>query len=166
VLADAEPNSVYYDHYKKILLDLGVSESRVETILKPYKGIKEGDGQGYITVDAYRTLKKLQNRWSDQQELLYKKVIKGGEITTAEYVELFPPYKLQYFGPLVAQTKDFANGTVLPVTAFHKFALVPLIPSWVKGSDLEVLHKEMLRDNIQYATFGSGSKVGDRKSVV
>ena len=38
---------------------------------------------------------------------------------------------------------------------------MPLIPSEIKGSDLEKLHHEMLRNNIQYATFESGSKVGN-----
>lgn len=138
-----------------------VKERVAKEIVKYSKDeIKEGDGQGYITIDAYRTLKKLQNKWSDDQERLYKKVIKGEEITVGDYVELFPPYKLQYFGPLVAKSKDYANGTEVPVTAFHKFALVPLIPSVIKGSDFEVLHKEMLRNNIQYATFATGSKVG------
>lgn len=116
------------------------------------KEIKEGDGQGYITFDAYRTLKKLQNKWSDKQEEVYQKIVKGEPIT-GPLDEFFPVYKLQNFA--------YLEDTVLPVTAFHKFALFPLIPSVIKqGSDLDKMHKSMLEQNIQYLTFDSGSKVG------
>jgi hypothetical protein len=114
--------------------------------------IKEGDGQGYITLDAYRAFKKLQNKWSNDQERLYQRVIKGEEISLDDLTEGFPVYKLQNFG--------FAEDTVLPVGIMHKFALFPLIPSAIKGTELEELHKKMLEDNIQYATFASGSKTG------
>jgi exodeoxyribonuclease-5 len=114
--------------------------------------IKEGDGQGYITIDAYRAFKKLQNKWSNDQERLYQKVIKGEEISLDDLTEGFPVYKLQNFG--------FAEDTVLPVGIMHKFALFPLVPSAIKGTELEALHKKMLEDNIQYATFASGSKTG------
>lgn len=114
--------------------------------------IKEGDGQGYITFDAYRTLKKLQNKWSDKQEELFQKII-NGEPITEPLDEFFPVYKLQNF--------SFLDNTVLPVTGFHKFALFPLIPSVIKqGSDLDKMHKSMLEQNIQYLTFDSGSKGG------
>jgi exodeoxyribonuclease-5 len=126
----------------------------VDREIKKYtkEEIKEGDGQGYITFDAYRTLKKLQNKWSDKQEDLFQKIIKGEPIE-GPLDEFFPVYKLQNFG--------YLEDTVLPVTAFHKFALFPLIPSVIKeGSDFDKLHKKMLEQNIQYVTFESGSKVG------
>lgn len=146
--------------YQKRLVELPkaeadkIVEERVAKEIAKYKKdeIKEGDGQGYITFDAYRNLKKLQKKWSDQQENLYRKINRGEDVPYSEILELFPPYKLQHFG--------FLDGTELPVTAFHKFALVPLVPTWIKGSDLETLHKEMLRNNIHYLTFESGSKVG------
>jgi energy-coupling factor transporter ATP-binding protein EcfA2 len=130
-----------------------IIEKRLVAELKPYKEMTEGDGQGYITIDAYRTLKNLEGKWGKDEEALYQKVIQGKEITADEVVKLFPVYKVQHFGPL-ANTK-------LPVNAMHKFALAPLIPSVIKGSDLESLHEQMLADNIQYATFVSGSKVGN-----
>lgn len=127
-------------------------EKRVKIEADKYLKMTEADGQGYITIDAYRTLKKGMNKWSDQQEALYKKIVARQEITAKDVVNFFPVFKLQNYGNLA--------GTVLPVTAMHKFALMPLIPSVIKGSDLETLHHEMLRNNIQYATFASGSKVG------
>jgi hypothetical protein len=125
-------------------------EKKVSKYLK--SEIKEGDGQGYITIDAYRAFKKLQNKWSNYQERLYQKVIKGEEISLDDLIEGFPVYKLQNFG--------FAEDTVLPVNIMDKFALFPLIPSAIKGTELEVLHKKMLEDNIQYVKFASGTKTG------
>lgn len=129
-------------------------KERVDKEVEKYtkKEIKEADGQGYITFDAYRMLKKLQNKWSEAQENLYQKIVKGETISTTDIIEMFPVYKLQNFG--------FVQGTVLPVTAMHKFALMPLIPSMIKGSQLENLHRQMMEKNVYYATFESGSKVG------
>lgn len=140
--------SLSKDELRKKLID-----KRIDIEIDPYKKMTEADGQGYITIDAYRTLRVLADKWTSDQETLYQKAISGEEITSEEIVNFFPVYKLQHFGPL-------AN-TPLPVTAMHKFALMPLIPSAIKGSDLESLHQQMLADNIQYATFVSGSKVGN-----
>jgi hypothetical protein len=152
VLADAEPNSVYYDHYKKILLDLGVSESRVETILKPYKNIKEGDGQGWITFDFYRNFLRSLNKWSDAQEELYNQVVNDPESVDPRKVsEFFPVLKASYYGPLKTEK--------LNVSGLHKFSLMPLIPSVIKGTNLEQFHIQLLEQNIGYALYKSGSKI-------
>jgi len=129
-------------------------KERVDKEVEKYtkKEIKEADGQGYITFDAYRMLKKLQNKWSEAQENLYQKIVRKETVSATDIIEMFPVYKLQNFG--------FVQGTVLPVTAMHKFALMPLIPSMIKGSQLENLHRQMMEKNVYYATFESGSKVG------
>jgi predicted kinase len=129
-------------------------KARVEKEVEKYTKaeIKEADGQGYITFDAYRLYKKLQNKWSDAQENLFQRVVRGEDIKAGEIIEMFPVYKLQNFG--------FVEGTVLPVTAMHKFALMPLIPSMIKGTQLEDLHTQMMEKGVHYATFESGSKVG------
>lgn len=164
IMQDAERDSVYKPIIEKAIREdyekryagkpnaAEEVEKRVKIEADKYLEMTEADGQGYITIDAYRTLKKGMNKWTDQQEALYQKVVSGQEITAADVVNFFPVFKLQNYGNLA--------GTVLPVTAMHKFALMPLIPSVIKGSDLETLHHEMLRNNIQYATFASGSKVG------
>jgi hypothetical protein len=129
-------------------------KERVEKEVEKYTKaeIKEADGQGYITFDAYRLFKKLQNKWSEAQENLYQRIVAKEDISATEIIEMFPVYKLQNFG--------FVQGTVLPVTAMHKFALMPLIPSMIKGTDFELLHRQMMEQGVHYATFESGSKVG------
>ena len=141
---------------RKVMVD-----SRVETETKPYVDMEESDGQGYITFDAYRALKLAEKNWSDEQEALFKKIVSKVNIPMSEILEVFPVYKLQNFGHL-------ANKNLrLPINAMHKFSLMPLIPSMIKeGSDLDSLHRQMMKKNIQYMTFSTGSKVGSIKSKV
>jgi ribonuclease HI len=160
VIKDIERTSEYIKDIEKALREdykaNGKSDAQINDLLakelKPYKEMNEADGAGYITIDAYRTLKKLENAWSNKQEELYKKIINKVPIKASDVVNFFPVYKLQHYGPL-------ANAQ-LPLLAFHKFALMPLIPSEINNSQLEHLHKEMLRNNVQYVTYESGSKVG------
>ena len=144
----------YEERYKDKNIPNKKSEidRRVNIEVDKYKNMVEGDGGGYITFDAYRTLKYLENDWSDEQEALFQKVSTGAEINLHDVINFFPAYKLQNYGAL-------AN-TGLPVTAMHKFALFPLIPSAIENSDLKLLHEQMMEKNIQYLTFQSGSKVG------
>jgi hypothetical protein len=71
-----------------------------------------------------------------------------------DVLKFFPVIKAQYWGPL-------ANQTTVPITAFHKYSLFPLIPSVIKGTNAEDLHHRMMQDGIDYLTFESGSKVGN-----
>jgi hypothetical protein len=144
----------YEERYKDKNIPNKKSEidRRVNIEVDKYKNMVEGDGGGYITFDAYRTLKYLENDWSVEQEALFQKVSTGAEINLHDVINFFPAYKLQNYGAL-------AN-TGLPVTAMHKFALFPLIPSAIENSDLKSLHEQMMEKNIQYLTFQSGSKVG------
>jgi len=160
ILQDISRNSVYLKHIEKALRDdytkRGVAkdiiEYRIAKELKAYSGMEEGDGQGFITFDAYRTLRLVEKNWSADQEDLFQDIINNKPVKAEDIAHFFPVYKLQHFGHL-------AN-TSLPVNAMHKFALMPLIPSVIKGSDLESLHHQMMKGNIQYATFQTGSKVG------
>jgi hypothetical protein len=148
----------YEERYKGIPNAEKIINNRLKIELSKYKGMEEGDGQGFITFDAYRTLRHLENAWSNEQEILFQRIAKGDNVTTSEIKELFPVYKVQNFGNL-------AN-TGLPVNAMHKFALAPLIPSVIADSDLENLHRQMMTKNIQYVTFQTGSKVGSVTSEV
>lgn len=150
--------SIYLDDIvsslKDYYLSLGKTEKEAQALAeqdgKPYKGMEEGDGAGYINIDAYRNLKKLENDWSEAQEDLFKKMVNQEELDPAEVVEMFPPYKLQNYGHLANEG--------LPSLAMHKFALFPLIPNMIKNSDLEALHRRMLKTGTDYVTFKTGSK--------
>lgn len=164
IMQDVKRNSVYINQietglradYEKRYKGTNVSQAEIDRRIKieisKYKGMEEADGQGFVSFDAYRTLANLQNNWSNAQEILFQRIVNKEVISTKEITEMFPVLKAQNFGPL-------AN-TDLPVTAMHKFALAPLIPSVIEGSDLQVLHQQMMDKGIQYVTFQTGSKVG------
>lgn len=120
--------------------------------MHPYAAIKDGDGQGWITFDSYRILKKLEGMWSDKQEDAYNKIVNGDVLSADQLTELFPVYKLQYNGSLATERGRY------PVQAFHKFSLFPLIPSVIKGKPAEKMHHAMMSQNIDYTLFKSGSK--------
>lgn len=132
----------------KEIADISASEYFNED--KPQ--MKIADGQGLIAFEWYRILKKAEGNWSDEQELLYRKVSLGENITAEDVVEFFPPYKLQYFGNIEA--------TGLPINSFHKFSLAPIIPGvWKEGTPIFDLHEKMMEDQVDYVLFESGSKV-------
>lgn len=160
IIKELEEDSTMYAEYRKHLESVYYSRIKnrakakelAETAMDEYLGMKVGDGQGYITFESYRMLKKLENNWTDNQERLYKKVALGEKLAIEDLIEYFPPYKLQYFGNI--QNKG------LPVTSFHKFSLAPLIPEVAKeNSPLHRMHMKMMEQEMDYVTFESGSKV-------
>jgi predicted NAD-dependent protein-ADP-ribosyltransferase YbiA (DUF1768 family) len=168
VLADKVTKSEYLDEYIKAAQDQ--EEARLKELNKSeefindakasikkrfdeaYGSMKEGDAQGWISFDSYRLLMRSLNKWTPKHEALYNKVLTGQQISSEDVTQFFPVKKMQYWGPLA--TKG------LPVYAFHKFSLMPLIPSVIKGTKLEQLHNKMVEQQIDYALFESGSKIG------
>ena len=146
----------YIERYKNLKLSKTVKDdminNAVQSAIKPYLKMEEGDGQGYLTFDAYRILGKLQGKWSKKQEELFQKIINKEDVSKYNLSEFFPVRKYQYFGPL-------ATTNSVPLTGFHKYSLMPLIPNVIEGTNLEKLHDKMTRENITYATYASGSKI-------
>lgn len=165
ILQEMTFNSVMYREYRDEIEEAVYKRTKDRKKAKDYADeaaseyfsadkaqMKIADGQGLISFEWYRILKKAEGNWSDQQELLYRKVSLGENITAEDVVEFFPPYKLQYFGNI--------ESTGLPVNSFHKFSLAPIIPGVAKvGTPLYDLHEKMMKDQIDYVLFESGSKV-------
>jgi hypothetical protein len=166
VLSDPITESIYADEYikaakaweKERLTKLKASAkeikealARVEELYTPYKEMTEGDGQGWINFDAYRALLISLNKWSPYQEELYAKIVNGEDVSTEDVYQFFPVKKMQYWGPLKTDG--------LPVYAFHKYSLMPLIPNVIQGKNLEGLQKKMLEKGVDYALLQSGSKI-------
>jgi hypothetical protein len=160
VIQDAVRKSIYLpdmiEAWQEEYKEAGYSTAEIEEMLKndtdAYEKIKEADGMAYMTLDAYRTLHETGRGWSLAQEELYQKIISGEKVDPKTVREYFPVYKLHYFGAV--------KNDILPITAMHKFAVIPLIPgvNAKEGSEFDKLHKMMLKQNIQYVTFDSGSK--------
>jgi alkylated DNA repair dioxygenase AlkB len=138
--------------YGKDKNKLGSHEKPLGGLMAPYFEIKDGDGQGWVTFDFYRALKVLENNWSAEQEQIYQDVINGKNVAAADIVEIFPVYKLQYAGPLATESGRY------PIQSIDKFALLPLIPTLIKDTPLEIIHHQMIKQDIGYALFDSGAK--------
>ena len=161
IIKDSEKNSEYIKEIRKALeadykkrfpkLSQKEIDKLVNTDADTYLGMEESDGHGYITFDAYRTLKKLQNKWTNEQENLFQRISNGETISPRQINTYFPVYKLHHYGAL-----DFNEAVV---TSMHKFALSPIIPG-SSSKQKEKLHKQMMKEGIQYVTFESGNKVG------
>lgn len=162
VLEDTENQATNYEQYVKLMekaflkrFPEKTSEARdfAEKTLKAYTKQTEGDGQGWITFDAYRSLLILQGNWDwVLQEKIYKDIVAGKDVDQMTVLKFFPVKKVQYWGPLKTDG--------LPVTGMHKFSLAPLIPNVIKGTNLELLHNRMMQNDIHYALYESGSKIG------
>ena len=165
IIKEMQFNSVMYKEYRDEIEEVIYARTKNRKLAKENADkaaseyfsankpqMKIADGQGIIGFEWYRILKKAEGNWSDQQELLYRKVSLGENITVEDVVEFFPPYKLQYFGNI--------ESTGLPVNSFHKFSLAPIIPGVAKkGTPMYDLHEKMMKDQIDYVLFESGSKV-------
>jgi hypothetical protein len=159
VIKDAERISLYIDDLEKLweqdylkTFSPEVAKEKAAADAKPYKEMKESDGIAFVTLDTYRTLKKVGRGWSLAEDALYKKIINDEEVSSKDVKEFLSIYKLHYFGAL--------ENDLLPVTGMFKFSVIPIIPgaNAVPGSELEKLHKKMMRQNTQLVLFGSGSK--------
>ena len=168
VIADAERKSIYLDEmleswkeqYTAALTPLYTDKTalkkeidrRLAKDAKAYKKMTESDGAAFMTFDAYRTLKKQGNSWGIPQEALYQQIIAGEQVDPLKVKEFFPIYKLHYYGSI--------DNAPIATTGMHKFAVAPIIPTIaVKGTELYNLHVKMMKENLQYVAFGSGSKV-------
>jgi predicted NAD-dependent protein-ADP-ribosyltransferase YbiA (DUF1768 family) len=115
-----------------------------------YRNMKSADGQAWISFDAYRALELRLDNWSPSKEMLYQQVLRGEETDVEKLESFFPIKKMQYSGPV--GTDNFA------VNAFHKYSVMPLIPTIIKNTELELLHNKMVSQNIAYTVMHSGSK--------
>ncbi len=133
-----------------------------------YLDMTEGDGFGYISLDAYRDLKVRVGDWSDDAEKLYQWEVyeynntpkkdrtytnSSGVTTSLRYgdwgKQVFHSLKPQYFGPMAE---------VGFRTTMYKTSLMPLLPSVIKGRNLEALHKHMVDNQVSILTHYSANK--------
>lgn len=135
--------------------DLKDKTNILTTVLDKYSEITEGDALGLCTLDFYRNFKILIGQWNDVAEKAYHKAILG-ETLSEDEMYYFVPIKAQYSGPIANSESVF--GRYVRIDAFDKFALVPILPSAVKGKPLEVFNNNLVKQGIDYAMFESGSK--------
>lgn len=154
VYQDSKQRSDYFSTYVDALLSSKMNKEQAETILSAYGEMKEGDAQGYITLDEYREFFIRTGDWTVSHEKIFNKV-QNSEVLTSDEMFYFMPIKAQYFGPQITGNDLFAP-------AYHKYSLMPLIPQMIKGKNLQLLLNNMIKNKVGYAVFKSGSKVGTK----
>jgi len=155
VIKEKETSSAYLQQLKDIIeID---AESYGDGEL-----MKEADGAGWISFDAYRLMNLSCGEWSDAQEALYQKMLSGETIKQSDIKSTFPVRKFQHYGPV---TNSNAKQYGLQMMAFHKYSLMPLIPALIENTPLKKLHDQMMEQGIDYVTMQSGSKVSSISKV-
>lgn len=167
IYKDPKIKSDLHDDYVKVATEHfmrlhNISRKEAEKMAKneldAYEDMKEPDAHGVMTLDSWVIIQQLIGNWDESMQSIYEKIAQGQEITNSEYRKFFGVKKLQHFGPL-ASNKDYDGYLYAP--AFHKFAVMPLIPSMIKGTALERINEDMIRSGHDYYTFESGSKVAN-----
>ena len=164
---DVQAQSNNIQDYTQALVDSGISEKEAKKILGAYAkwneeegkyepSMDEGDAQGWITLDEYREFMMRVGGayWTEKHEsqYQYETKLEAGEEVGENPNFYFMPIKAQHFGPQVADN--------IYAPAFHKYSLAPLYMSLVRGRNMESLLTSMRENQIGYALFASGSKVG------
>ncbi len=153
-IADDKINVLVYNDVKAVSEYLNEYKEAIGAKADKYESYDEADAQGLVTLDEYREMMFRAGDWTPQQNEAYKKAINGETLTTDE-IALFPPLKPQHYGP-----RTDANGK-LYIPTYYKFSLMPLIPSALKGRQLEKLMNYMSDNKIGLVMFASANKVGN-----
>lgn len=168
---DAGYTDMTLDYFRAITLGdvLSVSD------LKGYDPYAETDGGGYITLKANRVFGIRSGEWSDANEAQYRhdmafeELAKSGaskrelekfDRNNPNVASTYTPRK-----PIVSGSKQ--DGRNYNDVVLHKFALLPLsyrlLYNMNPDSNAIKLYNKMQNENVDYAVFESGSKVGAEK---
>lgn len=141
-------------HFKSVVgKDVEVASTYAEDYAsrlghKQYDKINPVDAQGIITFEFYREYSIRTGQWSNENEDNFWKELKG-----ESHSGLFPPMKLVHFG---SETTDEQN-------VYYKFSVYPLLPSMIKGRQLEKIQQKLYNSGASMYIFESGNKVGAPK---
>lgn len=172
-----EPGSIGYtdmtqDHFRSVTLEDVLSNNENLGYDVPYE---ETDGGGLITLKGYRVFALRAGTWTANNEKQYRfdiafeELVKSGanEFVIKKFLKDNPGIKDTYtpIKPIVRGNKE--NGRTYNDIVLHKFALAPLsfriLYELNPNSNALKLYNKMQKENIDYAVFASGSKVGSEK---
>jgi hypothetical protein len=169
--SDAGYTDFTQDFFRAITLGdvLSVSD------LKGYDPYKETDGGGYITLKANRIFGIRSGEWTEANEaqyrhdMEYEDLVKSGatKLELEKFDRRSPEVASTYTArkPIVSGNK--VDGRDYNDVVLHKFALLPLsfrlLHKMNPDSNAIKLYNKMQAENIDYAVFESGSKVGAEK---
>ena len=160
------------DHFKTVTLQDVLSTNENLGYELPHE---ETDGAGLITLKGKRVFALRAGRWTANNEKQYRfdvafeELVKSGadETTIKKFLKGNPGIKDTYTPekPIVRGSKE--NGRTYNDIVLHKFALAPIsfriLYELNPNSNAIKLYNKMQKENIDYAVFASGGKVGNEK---
>jgi len=160
------------EYFRTITLQDVFSSADLDGYRESNESYEETDGGGMITLKAHRIFRIRTSSWSPANEAQYKHDIgfqelvekKGTDEEIIEYEKNNPGIKNTYTPnkPIVSGNK--ANGRNYNDVVLDKYALLPLsfrlLYLMNKDSNALKFYKKLENENIDYAIYNSGRKVG------
>jgi len=172
-LASTDPG---YHNYKAYANTITVSDINVagslSNLVKDYSKTNEADAMSWISDGAYKEVKLKNGQWSNEAEafhqwqLAYTRQNLPGYTYSSDKLEAHdkeliskpaPKYTIEVLKPIVSGNKYNKNNFDL---VLDKFSQMPIYYSMVKGTNLENLYIQMMKQGVDYAIMESGRKVG------
>jgi hypothetical protein len=141
-------------------------------IMPAYGKVNEADAMSWLMDGTYREIKVKNGQWSDEAEAWHqwqmawtRQNLPGYTYTNAalekQDKEMIskpaPKHTIEILKPIVSGTK-YGKSTI--DTVLDKFSQMPIYYSMVKGTNLEKLYLQMMKQGVGYAIVESGRKVG------
>jgi hypothetical protein len=139
-----------------------------------YETANEPDGQSWINLFEWRRTKIRWGQWTNGHQRLFEKeleILNGNEaayeiptgedaaVYMNEFLGLAETIKGQYAGPYWSNHYRNQN---LNVQGVAKTSFYPLLPSQIRGTQLEKLNKHLIKNGMGVVHVGSARKVGQR----
>jgi len=175
-LASTDPG---YHSYKAYANTITVSDVNIagslSNLVKNYSDTNEADAMSWISDGAYKEVKLKNGQWSDEAEafhqwqLAYTRQNLPGYTYSNDALEAHdkalvsgpaPKHTIEVLKPIVSGNKYNKNMFDL---VLDKFSQMPIYYSMVKGTNLENLYVQMMKQGVDYAIMESGRKVGIEK---
>ena len=174
-LKEGDPGyHLYKSHTDTITVKDIITAGSLSAINKVYGNTNEADAVSWLMDTTHREIKLKNKQWNlqgpeekwFQWEMAYtRQNLPGYEYTSealrARDAKLMetprPKYTTEILKPIVSGNKANKNNFDL---VLDKFSQVPIYYSMVKGTNLEKLYVQMMKQNIGYAIVESGRKVG------
>ncbi len=175
-LASTDPG---YHSYKAYANTITVSDVNVagslSNLVENYSDTNEADAMSWISDGAYKEVKLKNGQWSDgaeafhQWQLAYTRQNLPGYTYSNDALEAHdkelvsgpaPKHTIEVLKPIVSGNKYNKNMFDL---VLDKFSQMPIYYSMVKGTNLENLYVQMMKQGVDYAIMESGRKVGIEK---
>ena len=165
-----------YHSYKAYANTITVSDVNIagslSNLVKNYSDTNEADAMSWISDGAYKEVKLKNGQWSDEAEafhqwqLAYTRQNLPGYTYSNDALEAHdkelvsgpaPKHTIEVLKPIVSGNKYNKNMFDL---VLDKFSQMPIYYSMVKGTNLENLYVQMMKQGVDYAIMESGRKVG------